>query len=233
VDNNNQSCEQLRQTTGAPGSSRFDDQGRPNGPTPCATNGNSPRANDAAPTQRPSSANATRTNSSQHKFTTTRAAPNKVYPAHVQAIVNRACQGDQSVLPELKKAFDEFPEWVDTFGDMYENALQPLMQLLAGANLLVKEAIVRKLDKLRTELIGNGASPPERMLIDRVCLDWLAMQIFDMHLSNSMIDKPSAHPNNKAASQLLDGASRRFNSGLKTLATIQSYCDRADPLSIC
>jgi hypothetical protein len=47
------------------------------------------------------------------------------------------------------------------------------------------------------------------------------VHILDMKLSNAMIDKPSTHPSVKAASQLLDAASRRFNSGLKTLATIQ------------
>ena len=36
--------------------------------------------------------------------------PGKTYPAELQTLLEKASQGDLSVLPELKKAFDENPE---------------------------------------------------------------------------------------------------------------------------
>jgi hypothetical protein len=34
----------------------------------------------------------------------------KTYPAELQLLLQKASQGDRTVLPELKKAFDEHPE---------------------------------------------------------------------------------------------------------------------------
>jgi hypothetical protein len=106
---------------------------------------------DAGTNQQPNSTSSGKSETKRHKFTTTRALPEKQYPAHLKVIIERAIAGDQTVLPELKKAFNECAEWTELFGDLFENARQDQLQLLAGANLLSKEAIVRGLDKLRIQ----------------------------------------------------------------------------------
>lgn len=154
-------------------------------------------------------------------FTTTQVAPQKAYPAECEAILGRAMQGDETVLPELKQAFDKYPEWVNLFGDLTEHARQGQLQVIFDNCLLTKEATVRRMDQLRASLVGTGVSPMEEILIDRICLDWLATLGADIKLSEKLKQHPSAHPGVKAAGQRLDAANRRLNNDLKTFALIR------------
>src|SRR5262245_50266764 len=82
------------------------------------------------------------------------------------------------------------------------------------------EAMDRKVQQLRAKLTADGATPLESMLIDRLCLDWLATQACDITRTNAIIERaPPACI--KAASQQLDAATGRFHDGLKTLATLR------------
>jgi hypothetical protein len=157
----------------------------------------------------------------QRTFSTTQTGPREPYPAEIEPIIDRAMRGDQTVLPELKRAFDKYPDWVNWFGDLTEQARQSQLHVIAGNCLLAKEAIVRKMDQLRASLVGEGVSPLEALLIDRIGLDWMATQGADKALSEKLLQLPSAHPGIKAAGQRLDAASRRFSNDLKTLALIR------------
>jgi hypothetical protein len=154
-------------------------------------------------------------------FTTTQTAPQKAYPEECKVILERAMQGDDTVLPELKEAFDKYPEWVNLFGDLTEHARQSQLQAIFGNGLVAKEAVVRKMDQFRASLVGAGGSPLEELLIDRISLDWLATQGADIMLNQKLQNPPSALPSIKAAGQRLDAAHRRLNNGVKTLALIR------------
>jgi hypothetical protein len=153
--------------------------------------------------------------------TTTQLPPDKIYPPEMREILERARRGDRSVLPALKKAFDENPDWVELFGNLPEHARQTYLTVLAGSNLVAKEAIVRKYDQVRATLVGEGASPVECLLIDRICMDWLAIQQCDIETSSAQCENPSYQQRIKAAQQHLDRAHKRFCNALKTFATVK------------
>ena len=147
--------------------------------------------------------------------------PTKPYPAELKAVLERANAGDETVLPQLKKAFDEHPELVPHFGDMVEHAKQALLTLAAGKCLTAKEAISWQMDELRARLAATAASELELLLVDRLCLAWLWAYYCDINLAERVLADAGASPAGQAAQRRLDAAHRRFLSGVKALAVVQ------------
>src|SRR6516162_4334572 len=54
----------------------------------------------------------------------------KTYPEELKEVFEKAQQGDRSVLPRLKQAFDDHPELVDRFGDLVQHAQDSLLERL-------------------------------------------------------------------------------------------------------
>src|SRR5262249_56406747 len=91
----------------------------------------------------------------------------------LRGILARAEQGDASALPEVRQALDQFSELWQRYGDLALHARQAWVDRAAGANLLMREALDRKLDALRAELVGPEASPLERLLAEQIVIFWL------------------------------------------------------------
>ena len=147
--------------------------------------------------------------------------PTKPYPAELKAVLERANAGDETVLPQLKKAFDEHPELVPLFGDMVEHAKQALLTLAAGRCLTARETVGREMSELRARLAAAAATELERLLVDRVCLCWLAVNHADIDLAQKLLASPGASPASQAAQRRLDAAHRRFITATKALAVLQ------------
>jgi hypothetical protein len=147
--------------------------------------------------------------------------PTKPYPAELKAVLERANAGDETVLPQLKKAFDEHPELVPLFGDMVEHAKQALLTLAAGRCLTAREAVGREMSELRARLAATAATELERLLVDRTCLCWLAVNHADIDLAQKLLANPGTSPVSQAAQRRLDAAHRRFITATKALATLQ------------
>jgi hypothetical protein len=148
-------------------------------------------------------------------------ASTKAYPPELKAILERANAGDATVLPQLKRAFDEHPELVAVFGDIVQHAKQALLTLAAGKCLTAREAISRQMDELRTRLAATAATELERLLLDRVCVSWLWVYHADVNLAERVLADAGASPAGQAAQRRLDAAHRRFLSGVKALAVLQ------------
>jgi hypothetical protein len=147
--------------------------------------------------------------------------PEKTYPAELKALLERASAGDRRVLPELKKAFDEHPEFVAMFGDLVQHAEQALLTLAAGQSLLGKEAIARQVAGLRARLQGPSPSELERLLIDRIAASWIEVYYGDIDLAQHLLKQPGAAPATQAAQTRLDRAHARFLAAAKALATVR------------
>jgi hypothetical protein len=62
----------------------------------------------------------------------------KVYPPELEALLDKALKGDPTVLPEIKKAFDDHPEIAVAMGDLGQHAEQGFLSLAAGSNTSLK-----------------------------------------------------------------------------------------------
>jgi hypothetical protein len=143
----------------------------------------------------------------------------KTYPPELQALLEKASRGDRTVLPELKRAFDEHPELAAQLGDLVWHAQESLLTLVAGSCLTVREAIARQAAALRQRLAATATSELEKLLIDRVVLSWLEVYHSDIDLAQRLLKSSGAEPAAQAAQRRLDRAHARYLSALKALAT--------------
>jgi hypothetical protein len=150
----------------------------------------------------------------------------------IRALVEKAEQGDISVLPELRKLLDNSPELWQAYGDLAQLALNSWLSLICGSNLCLQESIRRKLDELYEEWGHKSASPLERLLIERLGACWLQLQYADIHYAQSRTDK--AHPAQvKVAERLQSRAHNRYLSAIRQLVNVRKLLTPAlSPLQL-
>jgi hypothetical protein len=141
--------------------------------------------------------------------------------AERKEVVERAEQGDQTALPELRQALTEVPELWQRYGDMGRWAEEAWVRLAAGENLMQAESAKRELDALKAELTGpETPTPLEKLLIDRIVIGWFQVHYADAFYVN--LQKAGASPARlRAALQLLDRSSYRYLSSIKQLALVR------------
>ena len=136
----------------------------------------------------------------------------------LQRLVQRAEQGDESVLGELRAALDVNP-WVwQRYGDLAKQSQAAWLQLVAGRNLLLLESARRKAEQLRAELAGPAPSPLERLLIERIVSCWLQVNYADSSYAQLKGATPAQHT---AALRRQNSAQQRYLQAVKALATVR------------
>jgi hypothetical protein len=107
----------------------------------------------------------------------------------VRELIRRAQRGDEAAFKELRRLLDMEPSlWLE-FGDLGTMAETNWLLAIAGEqNRLFREGISHRLDTLRSDLQSEGASPLEKLLIDRVCLTWLAVHYTELKKVQLMKD---------------------------------------------
>jgi hypothetical protein len=143
----------------------------------------------------------------------------KTYPPELQALLEKASQGDLTVLPEVKKAFDDHPELAEQLGDLVRHAQDSLLTLVAGSCLTAREAIARQASALRERLLKTATSELEKLLVDRVVISWIEVYHGDIDLANQLLHVSGASKTAQAAQRRLDRAHARYLSAIKALAT--------------
>ena len=137
----------------------------------------------------------------------------------LRQLVQRAEQGDETVLPELRAALDVNP-WVwQRYGDLAKQSQAAWLQLVAGRNLLLLESARRKAEQLRAELAGPAPSPLERLLIERIVSCWLQTNYADS--AYAQLPKGTNPAQHTAALQRQNSAQQRYLQAVKALATVR------------
>ena len=134
------------------------------------------------------------------------------------AALKRAEAGDESALPIVQEVFEGMPGLVEALGDVAKTAIDTLLTLKFGKRLASQEAVHHKMAKLRAELLGDGPSPLERLLVERVVVCWLHTYHADMQSDNSgsiTLKQAEYRERNR------DRAQRRYLSAIKTLAAVR------------
>jgi hypothetical protein len=138
--------------------------------------------------------------------------------ASLLEIADRAQDGDKSALPAVRELLKD-PEQIDALGgNLARNAMDVLVRKYAGTNLLARESVTRKLDRMRAELGGENPSALEKLLVERVVATWLHLT----HLEAIYAGKDSMSLELGGYYQkALNAASRRHLSAIKTLAVVR------------
>ncbi len=98
---------------------------------------------------------------------------------HLDWLLQRARQGDEDVLPELRAWLDRSAVWRQ-FGDLGRQARDAWLRLIAGNDLVLRESLLKKLSDLQKELISGEATPIERLLVDRILANWLRLHFAEL-----------------------------------------------------
>jgi hypothetical protein len=145
-------------------------------------------------------------------------------------LLERARQGDATVLPALRQFLDETPALWRDYGDLAAKVRTLWVELVSGRNLLLAESLTRQLAALTTEMAGASPSPTERLLAERVAICWLQVSYYDGLLTQTKECSPAQA---RLLRQQQDAAHRRYLSASKTLASVRKLLTPArSPLEI-
>ncbi len=133
-------------------------------------------------------------------------------------LLKRAEQGDLAVLPELRAVLDADARLWQLYGDLALQAEASLIKLAAGSNLLLAEALLRKLHAMKAELSGETPSPLVKLLAERASACWLQVSYYDALLAQAA---GASEARLKMLQRERDAAHRRQLTALKTLATVR------------
>jgi hypothetical protein len=97
----------------------------------------------------------------------------------IRALLARAGGGDQAALPRLRALLDETEMW-RRLGDLAAHAELTWIRHVSGTDLALREMLARKLGALKAELGGPAPSPLERLMIDRIAINWLIVGHADL-----------------------------------------------------
>ena len=146
----------------------------------------------------------------------------------MRRLLERAEQGDRSVLPALEMLLDAKPEIWRAYGDLARVAEDAWVELVAGPNLLLKESLRRKLAELKSELLsGPAASPLERLLVERVGAGWLQTAYADASAAQAR-EKALDLAQLEQQQRRQERAQKGYLAAIRTLATVRKLLATAD-----
>ena len=135
-------------------------------------------------------------------------------------LVQRAQQGDLTALPLLREALEGDPSLWQEYGDLAAQAQEAWLQLLAGTDYLLAESVRLKLGALRQELSAEGASPLEKLLIERVIACWLQTCYSDSVYAQARGPQSTTSVRQELMKRQ-DSSQRRYLAAIKQLALVR------------
>lgn len=147
-----------------------------------------------------------------------RAAPDL---SGLQELLERAANGDESVLPAIRAILDLLPQSVSFFGgDPAHKAEESLLNSIAGENLAQREALLRRMEQLRIELSGANPEPLQKLLVERIVLCWLQSVHADCQYAYATVAAPTRV---EFLQRHRGHAHRQFLSATKCLAAVRRF----------
>ena len=137
----------------------------------------------------------------------------------IRELADRANRGSEEALGRLRQLLDDSPEIWQHVGDLARHAELAWLDLLTGADHLMREAIKRHIARMKDELLGPHPTPMERLLADQAVACYLAAQHAETCLA-----APGNHSLAQAAMRLRrsESAQKRYLAALKTLARLRA-----------
>jgi hypothetical protein len=141
-------------------------------------------------------------------------------------LLERAIQGDEAVVPEVRKLLDTHPSIWQTYGNLPARAEKILVDAIAGKDLLLAESLRRQVDAKKEELGIAAASPLERMQIERIAITLLQINHLDALVAQSGTRDADRQ---KVLQKRHDAANRQHQDAIKALALLRKLLPAATP----
>jgi hypothetical protein len=134
-------------------------------------------------------------------------------------LVQQAQQGDTSILPTIRHLLDQVPELWENSHVLAHQVEKAWTNALSGHDLMSKEIIAREVEGLRSQLLGPQPTPLEKLLVDRICICWLAIQHSELHSAKRFSER--AVVLTLSEEHRLDKVHHRFLSAIRELARVR------------
>jgi hypothetical protein len=136
-----------------------------------------------------------------------------------KALLRRAHAGDETTLPVVRKMLEN-PAHIASFGaNLAESVVSSFAEAMGGNNVSFREALRRKLEMMREELLGENPTPVERLLVERIAACWLQVQ--DAELRYAQHQKDLSVRQGDYYQRRMDSANRRLLAAVKALALVR------------
>ena len=138
-----------------------------------------------------------------------------------QDAIERARKGDESALPAVRKYLDEKgPGYLDIV-DLARIAKETQIKRVFGPEELVaREAMERKSELMREEIVGPDPSPLEGLLADRVILCWIQLYYAEIKQAERAVTN-IAWTEDEYNQKRVDRLQRRYLAAIKGLAQVR------------
>lgn len=136
----------------------------------------------------------------------------------LQELLQRAQQGDASVLPDLGRLVEDNPGLWQSVGNLAGHARGMWLNLIAGKDLLARECIRRMVAEMKKSLSGPATSQLEVLLVDRVIATWLQVQFCEMQATAA---KDGRHNRDRLDMDYHERAERRHLAAIRQLAMVR------------
>jgi hypothetical protein len=137
----------------------------------------------------------------------------------LKSLVQQAQQGDTTILPLIRTLLDQVPELWENSHVLAHQVEKAWTSALSGHDLMSKEIIAREVEGLRSQLLGTHPTPLEKLLVDRICICWLAVQHSEFHAARRFNER--AVVLTPSEEHRLDKVHHRFLSAIRELARVR------------
>jgi hypothetical protein len=137
----------------------------------------------------------------------------------LKILVEQAQQGDTTILPLIRTLLDQVPALWENSHVLAHQVEKAWTNALSGPDLMSKEIIAREVEGLRSQLLGTQPTPLEKLLVDRICICWLAIQHAELHAARRFNERAVVLTQSEEYRQ--DKVHHRFLSAIRELARVR------------
>jgi hypothetical protein len=148
----------------------------------------------------------------------------------LKSLVQQAQQGDTTILPLIRTLLDQVPELWENSHVLAHQVEKAWTNALSRHDLMSKEIIAREGEGLRSQLLGPQPTPLEKLLVDRICICWLAMQHAELHSAKRFNER--AVVLTQSEEHRLDKVHHRFSSAIRELAHVRKLLQPTTTLQL-
>ena len=156
---------------------------------------------------------------SNHKVSPERAgdSPTAEKSNALNAAMERARKGDESVLPELRELIADIPSET-TGGDLGRVIVNHMLEMRFKNDLYAKEVVKRKMAEIRNSLSGPKPTQVESLLIDRILCCWLRLHLAELSTGFAEV---TGKPLGPAMTKSLERLNKQYQVAIKALGDIR------------
>jgi len=138
-----------------------------------------------------------------------------------EALVADAADGDMDAVAELRKLLNQNPQLREVLGDLNQHVQDSLVSLASGGALDVRLSLTQALDKQRTQLLAEGDSLLERMLVDQILSSMLDSAI----CQQGCVQQHAKESFARRWERRLTGAQARHQAAIQTLLEVRQMLE--------